>query len=239
VSSERPALAQRVTRRDALFWAAALYAAWTATWSVYRYAETTWPHPVQEYTTWLWLGAKLCVWYAPVHWLISRRKRRPAHFLGLDHARGLGRGIVITFVFLLGVALIDALIPGRWPSPPILRAADLPSALMIMLISPALEEVLFRGYALQTLIEAGIPFWRANIEAALLFALLHVPGWLFQGRAASECAALGVNVALLGFIFGAVRTGGRTLWSSIFMHIANNAWHAGVLVLVIRGRGDA
>jgi membrane protease YdiL (CAAX protease family) len=94
-----------------------------------------------------------------------------------------------------------------------------------------LEEVLFRGYALRALEEAGVSFWRANLEAAALFALLHLPGWLFQGHTLTDCLALAAQVGFLGFLFGAVRAGGATLWSSVVFHALNNAWRGGWLLL--------
>ena len=142
------------------------------------------------------------MWFAPVWLLIARRKRPLLDWLGLDHARGLGRGVAATLAFVLAVALVDAAVPGRWPSRPDLAGASLQVLFVIAFVGPTLEEVLFRGYALRALAEAGSSFWRANLEATFLFTLLHVPGWLFQGRSVTECATLGANVALLGLLFG-------------------------------------
>lgn len=229
-----------VARREVLLRAIALYVSWTATWIAYHEAGAIWPEATHRYATWWWLGAKLAVWCVPVWFLIARRGLLPFDWLGLSHLRGLGRGLAGTLVLVVVLMLVDALVPGRWPSRADLATTSLSALVVIAFVSPALEEVLFRGYALHRLTEAGSSYWSANLEAAMLFAVLHVPGWLFQGRSLVECATLGVNIVLLGFVFGAARAGGATLWSSVLVHVANNAWHGGWILLAVdllTGRG--
>lgn len=224
-------MAQLRARREVLLWSLSLYAAWIATWSLYTALNRDGYTAARESATWWWLAAKVIVWCTPVVCLVARKRQSILTFLGLNHVRGLGRGVAGTLLFGLAIVLIDASVPGRWPTPARIGSSSLTVLGVLLLLNPMLEEVLFRGYALRKLVEAGSSFWRANLEAALLFTLLHLPGWLFQGRHALECAVMGLQVAALGFVFGAVRGREGTLWSSVLIHVVNNAWHEGWFLL--------
>ena len=218
-----------VRHREVLLWAALLYAAWTGTWLVYEAAATA--HPMlraHEPATLWWNACKLVVWLAPVLLLVWRRRgdERLVSWLGLDHVRGLGRGALAMVGIVAIFAAIDAAVPGRWPTPP-----SAPHAwhlvLLIGVLGPFLEEVLFRGYALRAFQEGGSGFWRANLESAVLFALLHVPGWLFMGQSPGWALAMTPQIIFSGFLIGAFRARGGSLWAAVLMHIVNNAWSGG------------
>ncbi len=227
-------------RREILVWSLCLYAAWAVTFFAFKVAVQRWPVlGGRGPATLFWAVCKLLVWVMPVCLLVRRRAPNVLHWLGLDAARGLARGAAATAIFLLMVALLDTLIPGRWPKPLDLQADDALTLLLITLYGPFVEELLFRGYVLRALVESGSPFWRANVQSTLLFTLLHLPGWFFMGRPLGECFVLAPQIAFGGFLFGSLRFGNIhsgiqsiSLWPCVVMHVCNNAWRAGWFVMI-------
>lgn len=105
------------------------------------------------------------------------------------------------------------------------RAGGAAAAVVIFTVfSPAtlVEEIYFRGFLLNKLRQAT-GFWRANLASAVLFGLIHVPGWLALGRFATPFVAVDfVGLVVFGMLFGwaMVRTG--SLWSAYGLHALHN-----------------
>jgi uncharacterized protein len=223
---------QLVRRSEVFGWALALYSTWTLVWIAYQYASPRWLFLRQDSHAALWWHTcKFILWLLPV-WALLRRRRVPIlTWLGLNQTNGLNRGLLLTAIFLLVVVLIDSIVPGQWPQPAKFQQDQVVIILLISIWGPLLEEVLFRGYALGALQEAGSTFWRANAESTVLFALLHFPGWLFTGHSLPDCLQLGLRIGVLGFLFGALRVRNASIWSSIVIHVVNNAWRGGWFLL--------
>ena len=128
-----------------------------------------------------------------------------------------GRDLVavfITFFFLLN---ISNLIGSRLPEPgealqmiiDFVKEFPFIGFVMIVILAPVLEEILFRGIILKHLLKVVPPFW-AILISALLFGLVHFNMW--QAIAA----------VLIGMFMGYVywRTG--SLFTSILLHLVNN-----------------
>lgn len=90
--------------------------------------------------------------------------------------------------------------------------------MLIVLIGPFVEEVLFRGLIFRAL-RTGFGFWVAALIASALFALVHVPD---AGGLEGFAARL-----LTGLLFCGLfeRTG--SLWPAIAAHVALNAIELG------------
>jgi membrane protease YdiL (CAAX protease family) len=92
--------------------------------------------------------------------------------------------------------------------------------------SAVIQEVAFRGYALQTLADKW-PLRRAAVVSSLLFAALHLPGvpsvWFGL--------VLLVEVALMAGFFVLTRLSTGALWMAIGFHTAWNWWMDSVLSL--------
>jgi membrane protease YdiL (CAAX protease family) len=222
--------------RAVLLWSLLLYGSWALTWLAYV-SLARGPLPMlrepSAATAW-WMCAKLLVWIAPVVVILrSWRVGSVAGWLGLDRPSGLLRGCGLAAAWVAGSALIDYAIPGRWPVP--VRAdSGIAWSVLLTAVAALAEEILYRGFALRALAESGLGFWRANAVAAVLFALLHVPGWLFMGRSLSACADLLPGIMLCGFVFGAARVRNASLWPSVLVHGANNLWSGGLLLSIAR-----
>jgi membrane protease YdiL (CAAX protease family) len=87
---------------------------------------------------------------------------------------------------------------------------DLVVLLLMVLIAPVAEELIFRGVILHKLNKA-IPFIGANILQALLFGIYHMN--LVQG----------IYATLLGLVLGMVYNKFKSIYASIFLHAIINA----------------
>jgi membrane protease YdiL (CAAX protease family) len=152
-------------------------------------------------------------------------------------ARGLAFGATYAFPIVIITAVLAAIaaqIAGAVPASPLPPTGTTGGLLLHLiagaLIAPAVEEVLFRGFAL-TAWRPALGDRGAIIRTSILFVLAHVlfVGGDSFGQAASLAfvgAVARIPVALaLGWIF--VRTG--SLWAPIGLHATYNA------VLIILG----
>jgi len=215
-------------------WSLALYSAWTVTWFVFeRLVRGPWPALHESEWVW-WIVAKCLVWIAPLVAIVRAwRVGSIGDWLGIRRVHRLGQGVVIAAAWIALCAIVDALVKRRWPD------AGRPEAGVLLTIlgtlaGATLEEVPFRGFVLRALVESGLSFWRANAMAALLFALLHVPGWLFMGWSLRAIGAAMPSVILVGLLCGLARMGNASLWASVTVHLVNNLWSGGLLLYALR-----
>ena len=203
--------------RSALVYVAWLLAAWTAAWLVFGWGQlhapwlATDPGSFADWTTW-----KVMVWLAPALWLLSRSGRLSERLgftrLGATLAWGLGVGLLLA---LLNLVVRGSTTLHFGPTWALLNAA---------LVAPIVEETAFRGAVLGTLQEK-LSFPLANTLTAVLFVLVHTPGWWFQGRLL-EMLAMPIGGALsifvLGWLFGWVAYRARSVGAAIIAHALNN-----------------
>lgn len=138
-----------------------------------------------------------------------RWNRASADNLALGLMGGVGAAcLALVPPLLLGVAHIATIPDGR----PTIAAAVFLS--VFLLVGSAAEEILFRGFAFQTLI-AAFGEWPAVAVCAILFGLLHLgnPGANWLGIA---------NTIGFGAIFGYAFLRSRDLWLPIGLHFGWN-----------------
>jgi membrane protease YdiL (CAAX protease family) len=85
------------------------------------------------------------------------------------------------------------------------------------------EEIMFRGFIVQRISKLS-KFWIGNILGAVLFALIHIQGWIIMGN---FIIPISINTAVSIFIFaliqGIVLKKTNSLWACVLIHIINNA----------------
>ena len=82
--------------------------------------------------------------------------------------------------------------------------------IMICILAPILEELIFRGLILRGLLNNGINPWISIILTSFLFGAAHLNPWQFMGA------------GLLGAVFGFIYWRTQSLWLVIFLHFLNN-----------------
>lgn len=131
------------------------------------------------------------------------------------------------FMILLSVAAIKA--AGRYHMDPVVDSsiADLVLVFWILLAAAALEEVTFRGYPFQKLVE-GIGPWVAAVALSGLFGALHLfnPNATFVGF---------LNTVLVGLQLSYAYLRTRALWLPIGIHFAWNFTLGTVFGLPVSG----
>lgn len=101
--------------------------------------------------------------------------------------------------------------------------------LMAITLAPLVEELLFRGVLLSSLIpRCGVAL--AALLSATAFAAIHLPGLAWQWYALPELLLLGVALAWLRLRY-------RSLWPSVLAHGANNALALAVLFNTLKPPG--
>lgn len=80
------------------------------------------------------------------------------------------------------------------------------------------EELVFRGYFLNTLARA-MTERKANVLSAFYFLLIHLPGWILKGVSLAGIAGMGAGVFLLGLFFGYGFRKDQTIWTPTLLHM--------------------
>lgn len=89
-----------------------------------------------------------------------------------------------------------------------------------VVLAPLAEELLFRGYLLGGLSEKGSR-WLAVIVTAVVFGLLHAPGFTESGIVWQWGAA--ADTFALGIIAGSLRVVTKNIWAGVILHAIKNA----------------
>lgn len=180
-----------------------------------------------------WTIAKVIAWLAPTFVLVRHFQgdSAPAPWLGLTTAKGVG---IAALWSLLWISLQEAGVRFQVPlfsRPPV----ELTWSLTIgaLLVAPCFEELLFRGAMLRVLRGEGYAGGTCVTLAALAFALLHVPGWIFRLGLIPSLVGAFVAMWAFGMVAGALAWRAPSLWAPILLHFANNFWSTSELAWTI------
>ncbi|MBI5413163.1 CPBP family intramembrane metalloprotease [Candidatus Peregrinibacteria bacterium] len=174
----------------------------------------------------------------PLYFFVVRKYEVKARELGFKRvgwteiAKCVFAGFAMLFAFNFLLVLISSripfVIPGFEPQEshvPLFGGTQLDIALAVVVlvfIAPVVEELLFRGFLLQTFLAKFKP-WIASLLTATFFALVHLE---------LESAGMIIFLALiLNWMF--MRT--RSIWPGIVFHMFNNAVAFAVELLVWSG----
>jgi membrane protease YdiL (CAAX protease family) len=160
-----------------------------------------------------WSFAKLLLWIMPALCLLRISQRSLLSLFNFSNWRkwlawGGGLGAILG---LMGI------VSNYWQGEPIFPTELSWPLVNVLVTAPILEEFLMRG-AIMGNLERGGSFWIANGMSALMFLILHVPGWLFMGTALNHA----LPVFLLGLAFGYATKRSGSIMGGIIAHFLNN-----------------
>jgi hypothetical protein len=168
---------------------------------------------------------KLVVWVLPsvafAYWF---RGAPYLKYLGLSvfpSRRNWGLSLALTVIFLLAVALFECTIGRKSFSGTSLSSLPAVLALLQLLLSPLLEELLFRGLVMKELM-ALLPTFLANVLTSLLFVGAHLPFWLSHGGLTLARMANAFGVFVFSVVACSLFAMSKSIWPPTFAHIANN-----------------
>lgn len=196
----------------------ALIAAWIGAWYLHDLTAIRDLPPGGTFA--YWTVAKLVVWIAPILLIVTRALKRPLlEYLGFVRiGQGVRVGLAVGAAFIALVAAVDALT----------RSHALPhlgwGSLNALIVAPVFEELIFRGFVLRALEDAGYRFWPANAFAAVLFLGLHLPGWHFTTGLGASRVVAGIGVWSMGMVAGYAKHRSGSTWAGVTVHFLNNAY---------------
>ncbi len=168
---------------------------------------------------------KFVVWVLPAAAFVRfARQRSPLRYFGLTalpSARKWCFSLVSTAIFLGLIVIIDRLFSGKSLT---LFDASVASVLAVVaahMVSPVLEEILFRGFVLNELM-AKLTFWRANVLTSFFFVLFHWPYHLWSEGPTANLAMMSVSLFAISVFLGWLYAVTNSLWPAIVAHVANN-----------------
>ncbi|MBW9154627.1 CPBP family intramembrane metalloprotease (plasmid) [Clostridium estertheticum] len=149
-----------------------------------------------------------------VLYLKLKDKLNPFQFLKLNKnvKKSFTKGFTISILFIVGLIIKNFFL--GWVT------INLNIGILWIngLIVGMLEEIPFRGFILQKLMK-NMGFIKANIVTTMLFALVHVPDWIFSN---SNILSSLKSVLILGFILGYLFKESDSLWVPIICHSVFN-----------------
>ena len=194
--------------------------AWIGAWLLWFSLESHFEIAKTEWAGFIyWLIAKTILWIMPAIWILKRCGKVSEVFIIRSWKKTLAFGFGIGGA-LLAMSVGSRIVTDNWSMP----YTSLISFLGVVIIAPVFEEFLVRGAILSSL-KRKVTFISANLLAALLFTLLHFPGWYFNG----ELTTMLLNplngalaIFIIGFLCGLAAEKGESLFAAIIVHLLNN-----------------
>jgi hypothetical protein len=168
---------------------------------------------------------KLVLWVLPAaafaYWM---RAASPARYLGvsvLPAARAWLMFLVVIAGFLVAVALLETTFGHKSHSAASLLSIPVGVLLLQFVLTPLLEEVLFRGLVMKELLDL-LPTHLASALTSLLFVGVHLPYWLSHGGPTGATMANGAGVFLFSLLACWLYAKSASVWPAVAAHAANN-----------------
>lgn len=193
--------------------------------------RTTWFYAVDELiASPTWRAAysdlvKLVLWVLPAaafaYWLKSTP---PARYMGLfvvPSRRTWLLCLAVTLVFLLATLLFELTIGRKFFSTASLSAMPPILVLLQLVMSPLLEELLFRGLVMKELL-ALLPTYLATALTSLLFVGAHLPFWLSHGGLTQTMLVNSFGIFVFSVLACWLYAKSASVWPPTLAHIANN-----------------
>jgi len=191
--------------------------AWIGAWLLWLSLESHFEVTKVEFI--YWLIAKTIFWMIPAIWILKKCGKANEIFKIWSWKKTLVWGFGIGGA-LLTISVGSRIITNNWSMP----YTSPTSFFGVVIIAPIFEEFLLRGAILSSL-RSKLTFITANLLAALLFTLLHFPGWYFGGVLTTMLLnpLNGVlAIFIIGFLCGLAAEKGESLSAAIIVHMLNN-----------------
>lgn len=166
-----------------------------------------------------YVSRKLLLWVVPALWLIHYSGFGVWKIIGLNRFRqialwGAGVGLILGAI----VTTIKTL-----THQPLFQFTVAWSFVNAVLLSPIIEEIVFRGALMESL-KTRYSFIRANLITGILFLCIHMPGWFFQGRLGEKLMSPtgAIPIFALGLLFGYVAHKSKSVAASAVTHTLCN-----------------
>jgi membrane protease YdiL (CAAX protease family) len=171
------------------------------------------------------VAVKLILWILPAFGYVCWVRRAPPfRYLGISvmpSARKWLKYLVVIGLFLGAQIAFKAIMGGKAPSLGGISVSITLSGILSFVVSPFLEELLFRGLLLHEL-AALLPRWGANLLTSLLFVGIHLPFWLSHGGLSGALLANAAGVFIFSLLAGWLYLDSSSIWPPTVAHIANN-----------------
>jgi membrane protease YdiL (CAAX protease family) len=164
---------------------------------------------------------RAALWLTPAVIYIGKndpRSRATALGLGRPSWRGTVLGLLPALAYLGLVGALQAAMTAAHPASP---SALLRPHSVYLLLLVALEELLLRGFLLGQLVRFTTSF-RAQAIVAVLYALMHLPGWIALEGLTVSLVPQTISVLLLGVVLGVLTRSARSILPAIVVHFLNN-----------------
>jgi membrane protease YdiL (CAAX protease family) len=171
-----------------------------------------------------WAAMKLLIWVAfPIRYFRDKVGEAPA-FLGTSRqhiGKGIRHGLVAATIWVVGSYVVARLSHQTM----VFAVRSWPVLVYAAGFTPAVEELVFRGYVLSGLLANDLGFGKANLLTSLAFLLPHLVGWSFQGVVFRQILSAGaVSVVAISLFLGYVRVRSQSLAGGYLVHLANNTF---------------
>lgn len=221
-----PGLASANRRRASLhlsLFLAAFFVVWTFRATLFYAVDESIASPTARaaYSNLL----KLIIWVLPAAAFGHRlRSTPPARYLGLSVMPSLRHWwlcLAATLIFLLAVTLLTLTLGGKSFSAVSLTSLPTVLGLLQFVISPLLEELLFRGMVMKELLTL-LPTCLATVLTSLLFVGVHLPYWLSHGGPTPAMLANALGVFVFSLLACWLFTMSASIWPPTLAHVGNN-----------------
>lgn len=168
---------------------------------------------------------KFILWVLPAWIFVAQaRSSSPAKYLGVSVNPSLRRWLsclAVTAVFLVVVALFESFISRKSFSGIGLTSLSASLVLLQFVVSPLLEEILFRGLVMREIMNLA-PTPVASMLTSLFFLGAHLPYWLSHDGLAQATLAQALGVFVFSVLACSLYARTASIWPPTLAHIANN-----------------
>ena len=166
-----------------------------------------------------WTTAKLLIWIAPALWLIRLSGRNLKQVFNLPNYKrwllwGAGVGLILA---------LPGMILNYVKGTSILQNQFDYGLVNALVISPIFEELLIHG-AIMGNLQMGYSFMCSNLISALMFVMLHLPGWYFMGTFISNLTRIDgvISIFVIGLMCGYAVKRSNSVLGGMIAHFINN-----------------